>query len=235
MRLPAPPTHAPPRPAAQRETIAVAPGTLLLVALAVAAIAIVFVWMLRTPVGTSAVSTAPVPVVASPALPTTTPTVRRASAKPRPGVSAAANATTGAVAAATSNVDATALAPANTPGAATPARVAAASNARAHRAAAPQRVSPIDRSALVQLNSVGAEYLRGGRQVHVFWDSYAQARAIVQVLDARSTIVAQTTVGRRMAALLPLPRGYRGPVYIQVTAIGYDGERVVNSASLGPH
>jgi len=111
---------------------------------------------------------------------------------------------------------------------------AAASASHTHRAATPQRVSPADRGALVQLNGVGAEYARGGRQVHVFWDSYAQAKADVQVLDSRNVIVAETMVGRRMAALLNLPRGYRGSVYVQVTAIGYDGERVVNSTSLGP-
>ena len=68
----------------------------------------------------------------------------------------------------------------------------------------------------------------------MFWDSYAQAKADIQVLDARNVIVAQTTVGRRMAAVLPLPRGYRGSLYVQVTAMGYDGERVVDSTALGP-
>jgi hypothetical protein len=114
------------------------------------------------------------------------------------------------------------------------AHAPAAAASRTHRAATPQRVSPVDHAALVQLSAVGAEYARGGRQVHVFWDSYAQSRADVQVLDSRNVIVAQTSVGRRMAALLNLPRGYRGSVYVQVTAIGYDGERVVNSTSLGP-
>jgi hypothetical protein len=76
--------------------------------------------------------------------------------------------------------------------------------------------------------------MRGGRQVHVFWSSYAQARAQVQLLDDRSTLVAQTVVGRREAALLSLPRKYRGSLYIQVTAIGYDGTRVVSTTSLGP-
>jgi hypothetical protein len=95
-------------------------------------------------------------------------------------------------------------------------------------------VSPVDRSALVQLGDVGADYMRGGRQVHVYWDSYAQARAEIQVLDERSTVLAQSYIGRREAAVLSLPRNYRGSLYIQVTAIGYDGTRVVGTTSLGP-
>ena len=223
-----------PRPPQERELIAVAPGTLLLVALAIGAIAIVFVWMLRTPTNTSAVSTAPIPVVASPALPSAQPLNHRGKAKPHPNhtAAAAAAAPSPVAAATTSGSNAasgttTTAAPQPQPGARAPQRTQPRRSA-----SAPQRVSPVDRSALVQLNDVGAEYLRGGRQVHVFWDSYAQARAQVQLLDARSVVVAQTTVGRRMAALLSLPRGYRGSVYVQVTAIGYDGERVVNSTSL---
>jgi hypothetical protein len=232
-RFPVPPAPPAPRPASERETIAVAPGTLLLIALAIGAIAIVFVWMLRSPINTTAVSTGPIPV-ASPALPSTH-FVTRPSAKPQPKKSpgrpsaapSESNVTTSAGAAAATGASSTqAPAAPNNPSTSAP---------RSRRAAAvPARVSPIDRSALVQLNGVNAEYLRGGRQVRVTWDSYAQARAHVQVLDARNVIVAETTVGRRMGALLALPRGYRGSVYVQVTAIGYDGERVVNSTSLGP-
>jgi len=184
---------------------------------------------------TSAVSTAPVPVVST-ALPTAPPAQHRASPKPHakrsPSV-AAGSPSTAAVDTPASTGSTTNSAAAKSSSPSSGHATAAPAN-RTRRAATPQRVSPIDRSALVQLNDVGAEYAHGGRQVHVYWDSYAQAKADVQVLDSRSVIVAQTTVGRRMAALLSLPRGYRGSVYIQVTAIGYDGERVVNSTSLGP-
>ena len=234
-RFPVPPAPPAPRPASDRETIAVAPGTLLLIALAIGAIAIVFVWMLRSPVSTTTVSTAPVPV-ASPALPSAQFT-GRPSAKPHPKRSPASpNAAPGPQSNLTTTFGSATAASAS--GTAAPAAVPSLRSApgpRSRRAAVtPQRVSPIDRSALVQLNGVSAQYQRGGRQVRVTWDSYAQARAHVQLLDARNVIVAETTVGRRMGALLPLPRGYRGSVYVQVTAIGYDGERVVNSTSLGP-
>ena len=245
LRLPpaAPPSQ-PPRPGGDREVIAVAPGTLLLIAFAVAVIAVVFVFMLRTPVGTSAISTAPVQV-ASPALPTAQAIMRAHSPKPHAGRTAQTSTPSQTAAAELATASATtngggAGAATNsatlTPATKAPAQVSSAGSAaaRARRAALPQRMSPIDRSALVQLDNVGAEYLRGGRQVHVYWDSYAQARAQVQLLNERNVIVAQTTVGRRMGAVLGLPRGYRGSVYVQVTAIGYDGERVVNSTSLGP-
>ena len=234
LRLPAQPVvHQ--QPEAQRETIAVAPGTLLLIAIAVGAIAIALVWMLRVPPSTSAVSTAPVQV-ASPALPAAESMIHRKSparkvAKPKhtAAPSAAATAAVAAEAAAAT------AAPAPVAAGSTAHAATAQPSSRAHVAAVtPQRNSPVDRSALVQLGGVGAEYLRGGRQLHVYWDSYAQARAEVQVLDARDTLLAETTVGRRMAAVVSLPRGYRQGVYVQVTAIGYDGTRVVSTTSLGP-
>lgn len=232
MRLPPQPVspHAP--PPADRETIAVAPGTLLLIAFALGAIAIVVFWMLRQPPNITAVSTAPVQVV-SPALPSAR---HNASANHRPhpsGSHAPSTTVPPAVAnpvaqsAGTQGPNATSAAASKQP----PATAHRASAAR--RGAAPQRVSPIDRSALVQLDNVGAEYLRGGRAVHVSWDSYAQAGANVQLLNDQNTIIAQTTVGRRMGAILPLPRGYRGNVYVQVTAVGYHGERVVSTTLLG--
>ncbi len=237
MRLPATPVVHPPEPKKQVETIAVAPATLWLIALGIGAIAIVLVWMLRVPSNTSAVSTAPVQVASAP-LPSALPAhVKRQPARKNPHPSKKqASATPAQVAASDAGGSTVAPQPQTqaTQAPTAPSRQGGTSS-HAHAAAAlPQRNSPIDRQALVQLNSVSAEYLRGGRQLHVYWDSYAQARADVQVLDARNTIVAETTVGRRMAALLSLPRGYRGGVYVQVTAIGYDGERVVDSTSLGP-
>lgn len=216
---------------ADKEIIAVAPSTLLLIALAVGAIAIALLWIARTPSGVSAVTTGPVPI-ASAAIPNTHVAVhkRRPAAKksghPSPAPATATESTSEQSATTSSQ------------GAATTTSATSAPQQRTQptqtRQASAARVSPVDRSALVQLNDVGAEYMRGGRQLHVYWDSYAQARAEIQILDARSTVVAQTYVGRREAALLSLPRNYHGDLYIQVTAIGYDGTRVVGTASLGP-
>ena len=233
MRLP-PAVHVTPRAPASRETISVAPGTLVLIALAVGAIAIVFVWMLRTPIATSAVSTTPVPVASLP-IPTPAPAAHRPSPKAHPkptptspGASATAQTTT-----TSASTGSTTPAPSATAKPHAASHASTHAPAQAHRAA-PPRVSPADRGALVQISDVGAEYARGGRQVHVFWDSYAQAKADVQVLDSHNTIVAEATTGRREAVLLNLPRGFRGSLFVQVTAIGYDGVRVVSTTSLGP-
>lgn len=226
------PVQVPPPPArpVDRETIAISPSTLLLIALAVSAIAIALVWIMRTSPGTSAVSTAPVPI-ASKAIPSGPPVAHRRKAPPKKRASHAAASVAGDV-----QTDSSATVPSQSAATTSSATSAPQSHAqpaqRQHASAA--GVSPVDRSALVQLGDVGAEYMRGGRQVHVFWSSYAQARAQVQLLDDRSTLVAQTIVGRREAALLSLPRKYRGSLYIQVTAIGYDGTRVVSTTSLGP-
>jgi hypothetical protein len=231
MRLPPPPGPPPAPVPADRETIAVAPGTLLLVAFALCAIAIVVFWMLRQPTNISAVSTAPVQV-SSPALPSAKQSVStkrkpRTAGSQTPATSipfAVANPTVGQTASRT-------LGPA--PASTQPPPKAHSTAPRARQAAMAQRQSPVDRAALVQLENVGAEYLRGGRAVHVSWDSYAQASANIQLLNDQNTIIAQSTVGRRMGAILPLPRGYRGNVYVQVTAIGYHGERVVSTTLLG--
>lgn len=232
LRLP-PQMPPPPPPTVERRTISVAPGTLMLLALAFGAIAIVFVWMLRVPPQSSSISTAPVPTL-SPALSIARPNAHPSPPKPRSSGAtrtpiALPQPVTGALAAATSAPSAI-----STLGTALPPKANGGHGPHVQRAITPQRVSPIDRNALVQLANVSAEYARGGRQVRVFWDSYAQAHANVQLLDDRSTVIAQTYVGRRMGALLSLPRGYRGSVYVQVTAIGYDGERVVSSAFLSP-
>lgn len=233
---PAPPGHPQPAQApaaysrpADRETIAVSPSTLLLIALAVGAIAVALVWIMRTPSGTSAVSTAPVPIASS-AIPSApaghkhkAPLKRPSHATSAPVVSTAQSDTSAAQAAQSSG---------SSSSSATAAPQPRTRPAQTQRASAP-RVSPVDRSALVQIGDVGAEYMRGGRQVHIFWNSYAQAHAEIQVLDSRSTLLASTIVGRREAALLSLPRNYRGDLYIEVTAIGYDGTRVLGTTSLG--
>ena len=223
----------------KRETIAVAPSTLMVIALALTAIAIGLGWIMHASSGSSAVSTAPVPI-ASPAaaggsaLAHKIAALKKKNAKgaPRPRASAPAVATQAGAAADVPSAAAPGTATTQSASGSRPTAVSDIS--RTSQAPARARMSPVDRSALVQLADVGAGYLRGGRQVHVFWDSYAQTRAQVQVLDQNDTMVAQTVVGRRMAVVLPLPRGYRGGVFIQVTAIGYDGERVVSTTSLGP-
>jgi hypothetical protein len=226
---------APPAPVT-RETISVAPGTLVTVALAFAAIAIVLLWTLRSQ-NSAAVSTAPVPVATAliTALPANAP---HKSGKPHPKPHPSTSPSPAVVAQASASDQSAATTAPHPASASTPVATPHASSAgrpATHQAAVvPQRVSPVDRSAIVQLDSVGADYQRGGRLVHVYWNSYAQAHADVQLLDDRSTLLAETTVGRRMAALLWLPRGYRGSLFVQVTAIGYDGTRVESSASLGP-
>ncbi|HLJ84733.1 MAG TPA: hypothetical protein VKT51_11210 [Candidatus Eremiobacteraceae bacterium] len=97
------------------------------------------------------------------------------------------------------------------------------------------RPAPIDRSALPEIDSVDATYTRLGRAVVIAWASYAQANAAVQLTDARGTLIAQGGVrGMRSRLLLPLPRGYHGDVYVQVSVTGFHDERVVQTSSLPP-
>jgi hypothetical protein len=93
----------------------------------------------------------------------------------------------------------------------------------------------VDRNAVVTLNKVDAAYAAGGRAVNVVWSGTAQAAATVQVLDFTGKIIASRDVrGGRSNATIRLPRGYHGSVSVQVIALGYHGERVVQSASLAP-
>lgn len=218
---------APPRP----DVIAVAPSTLLLIGLAISAIVVALFWMLRAPTGPTAVTTGPVVAPSAPlAIVKPHRTPARHPTKHLSSTPAAQAAATGGSSAENASGG---TSPTNTTPAAT-TQPTTQSGGPARVGAAPQRVSPVDRGALVELNGVSAEYLRGGRVVHVFWDSYAQARAQVQVLNQRDVVVAQTTVGRSEAVVLTLPRGYHDGVYIQVTAFGYDGTRIVSTTSLGP-
>ena len=97
------------------------------------------------------------------------------------------------------------------------------------------RPAQIDHSALPEIDAVDAAYTRLGRAVSIAWYSYAQANADVQLTDARGTLIAQGSVrGMRSRLLLPLPRGYHGDVYVQVSVTGFHEERVVQTSSLPP-
>jgi hypothetical protein len=125
-----------------------------------------------------------------------------------------------------------------TPAHASPAtaapKFAVLSSAAIARKIAP-RPAQIDHSALPEIDSVDAAYTRLGRAVRIAWSSYAQANADIQLTDARGTLIAQGSVrGMRSRLLLPLPRGYHGDVYVQVSVTGFHDERVVQTSSLPP-
>jgi len=99
----------------------------------------------------------------------------------------------------------------------------------------PAPLPTIDRSQVVGLSGVAAEYAQGGRAVSVAWSGAAQASALVQLVDFDGKVIASRTIrGDSTAAVLRLPRGYHGSVSVDVTAFGYHGERVVQTASLSP-
>jgi hypothetical protein len=113
-------------------------------------------------------------------------------------------------------------------------KFAVLSSAAIARKIAP-RPAQIDHSALPEIDAVDAAYTRLGRGVRIAWYSYAQANADVQLTDARGTLIAQGSVrGMRSRLLLPLPRGYHGDVYVQVSVTGFHDERVVQTSSLPP-
>ncbi len=130
----------------------------------------------------------------------------------------------------TSNAGAPSNAAPQTPAPAELSTVAAAP--AGHHAALPQRPAPIDRELVVTLDGITAWYGHNGHAVHVTWDSTAQASADVQLLDSRSVIVAERHVsGASTSTTVNLPPRFHGPVVVSVTAIGYHGERVVQSGS----
>lgn len=99
----------------------------------------------------------------------------------------------------------------------------------------PVPLPTIDRSQVVGLSGVAAEYAQGGRSVSVAWYGTAQASALVELVDFSGKVIASRSVpGGSTAAMLRLPRGYHGSVSVDVTAFGYHGERVVQTASLSP-
>jgi hypothetical protein len=114
-----------------------------------------------------------------------------------------------------------------------PAEPTTVANAAASRhAALPQRPAPINRELVVTLDGITAWYGHNGRVVHVTWDSTAQASADVQLLDSRSVIVAEKHLsGPATSASVTLPPRFHGAIFVDVIAIGYHGERVVQSGS----
>ena len=102
--------------------------------------------------------------------------------------------------------------------------------------APPRPAATIDRgAAIVALADPEVSYASGGRAVAITWYVQAQDHALIHVLNDQSVIIAQSTVpGTRSHAVIRLPRGYHGGVSVEVIAIGYHGERVVQSASLSP-
>ena len=86
---------------------------------------------------------------------------------------------------------------------------------------------------VVALGSVEAYYGPRGRAVRVLWGAGGQATAVVSHIDEHGTTVSTTSVrGARSSALLYLPKGFRGPLTVQVSSIGKLGERVASTASL---
>ncbi|MBV8263599.1 MAG: hypothetical protein JOY87_07250 [Candidatus Eremiobacteraeota bacterium] len=86
---------------------------------------------------------------------------------------------------------------------------------------------------VVALGSVEAYYGPRGRAVRVLWGAAEQASAVVQLVDEHGSTVSATSVrGGRSSAVLYLPRGFRGPLTVQVSSIGRMGERVATTTSL---
>jgi hypothetical protein len=123
------------------------------------------------------------------------------------------------------------------PNAVTPAAEQAAASQPA-LSLAPARPAPqptVNRNQVVALTGVEAAYVAGGHAVNVQWSGQAQASALIQIVDFSGKVIAARSVrGTTSSAVLRLPRGYRGPVSVNVTAYGYHGERVAQSASLSP-
>lgn len=213
-------------------------ATIATMGFAIVGLVLAALFFLRPPVIHPA--TAPVRV-APPEMPTPVITVRKDQVRParhlaandpvaKPVWTTVASTQQSTVAGVDSSHE-TAQAPASGPAPATahkPASVALAPVAQ------PQRHTT-DRNAVVTLNNVDAAYAPGGRAVNVAWSGSAQAGATVEVLDVSGKIIASRDVrGDRSSATVRLPRGYRGSVSVQVIALGYHGERVVQSASLTP-
>jgi hypothetical protein len=86
---------------------------------------------------------------------------------------------------------------------------------------------------VVALGSVEAYYGPRGRAVRVLWGAAEQASASVQLIDQHGMTVSATSVrGARSSALLYLPRGFHGPLTVQVSSFGRMGERVATTTSL---
>jgi hypothetical protein len=127
--------------------------------------------------------------------------------------------------------------PAPTTGSATPRpaakRVVAARPAPQKPVSHYARLYQPESGTVVALGSVEAFYGPRGRVVRVLWGAAEQASAVVQLIDEHGSTVSATSVrGGRSSALLYLPRGFRGPLTVQVSSIGRMGERVATTTSL---
>jgi hypothetical protein len=86
---------------------------------------------------------------------------------------------------------------------------------------------------VVALGGIEAYYGPRGRAVRVIWSSAEQASASVQLIDGQGATVNSINVrGARQSVILYLPRGYHGPLTVQVSSIGKLGERVAQTTSL---
>ena len=86
----------------------------------------------------------------------------------------------------------------------------------------------------VSLYNVDGSLEQSGRAVLVTWESSGQVSAQIQLTNARGRLIGQRRVrGDAQSTLLPLPRGYRGPVFIQLVAVGHQGDRVTESTQIG--
>jgi cytoskeletal protein RodZ len=108
-----------------------------------------------------------------------------------------------------------------------------------HQQAAPKHVARYGQlyqpatGSVVALGGIEAYYGPRGRAVRVLWGAAEQASATVQLVDEHGTTVSSGSVrGSRTSLLLYLPRGFRGPLTVQVSSIGKLGERVAQTTSL---
>jgi len=126
--------------------------------------------------------------------------------------------------------------PASTPAPATP-KPAAQRVVAARPASKPvshyARLYQPETGPVVALGSVEAYYGPRGHAVRVLWGAAEQASAVIQLIDEHGSTVSATSVhGGRSSALLYLPRGFRGPLTVQVSSIGRMGERVATTTAL---
>lgn len=138
-----------------------------------------------------------------------------------------------------------ALAPTAQLAAGSPARLAPAPKPAARKAApVAAQTGPLhpfrhiklyqpESGSVVALGGIEAYYGPRGRAVRVLWSSAEQASASVQLIDDKGATINSVSVrGGRQSVILYLPRGYRGPLTVQVSSIGKLGERVAQTTSL---
>jgi len=218
------------------------PAGLVIGALAVAALVVAGVLIFKPNTPTQAPATTPVavapPVVASSTQPAShvQHTVAHQAQKPKV-VAVAPTPHATATAAPTATPKPATPKPA-TPAPATP-KPAAQKVVAWHQQAAPRHISRYGQlyqpatGSVVALGGIEAYYGPRGRAVRVLWGAAEQASASVQLIDEHGTTVSSGSVrGSRTSLLLYLPKGFRGPLTVQVSSIGRLGERVAQTTSL---